>query len=167
MPGPTSGGKRAKAGATVERAPVGSTEPPHKHVAERLGHEGQRYTAGRRALVDLLHRAGRPLEISEILDASSGMPQSSTYRNLVVLERVGAVIRHPGPGGIAHYELSEALVGHHHHLVCDNCGRMEDYEASAEIEGGLRAAIDAIAVPSGFKATAHRLELRGLCSRCA
>lgn len=148
------------------RRHTGSAEAPHGEVATRLGHEGQRYTAGRRALVDLLHQAGRPLEIPEILDAASGLPQSSTYRNLAVLERAGAVIRHPGPGGVARYELSEALVGHHHHLVCNSCGRMEDYEASAEIEGGLQDAIDAIAARSGFKATGHRLELRGLCSRC-
>jgi Fur family ferric uptake transcriptional regulator len=148
-------------------AKASHSEAPHSEVASRLGHVGQRYTAGRRALVDLLHRAGRPLEIPEILDAASGLPQSSTYRNLAVLERAGAVIRHPGSGGVARYELSEALVGHHHHLVCNNCGRMEDYEASEEIEGGLRAAIDAIAAHRGFKATGHSLELRGLCSRCA
>jgi Fur family transcriptional regulator, ferric uptake regulator len=142
-------------------------DAPHAEVAGRLGHVGQRYTAGRRALVDLLHRAGRPLEIPEILDAAAGLPQSSTYRNLAVLERAGAVIRHPGAGGTARYELSEALVGHHHHLVCDNCGRMEDYEAPAEIEGGLQQAVQAIAARSGFKATGHSMELRGLCSRCS
>jgi Fur family ferric uptake transcriptional regulator len=136
-------------------------------VARRLGHVGQRYTAGRRALVDLLHRAGRPLEIPEILVAASGLPQSSTYRNLAVLERAGAVIRHPGAGGTARYELSEALVGHHHHLVCDNCGRMEDYEAPAEIEGGLQQAVTAIAEQSGFQATGHSLELRGICPDCS
>jgi Fur family transcriptional regulator, ferric uptake regulator len=146
---------------------ISSTEAPHGEVARRLGHVGQRYTDGRRALVDLLHRAGRPLEIPEILVAASGLPQSSTYRNLAVLERAGAVIRHPGAGGTARYELSEALVGHHHHLVCDNCGRMEDYEAPAEIEGGLQQAATAIAEQSGFQATGHSLELRGICPDCS
>jgi Fur family ferric uptake transcriptional regulator len=143
-----------------------STEAPHAEVAERLRQAKQRYTGGRRALVELLHRARRPLEIFEIADSSDGLPVSSIYRNLVVLEQTGAVTRYPAAGGHARYELSEELVGHHHHLVCSNCGRMEDYEAPPEVEGDLQAVADVVAARTGFRATGHRLELRGLCSRC-
>jgi Fe2+ or Zn2+ uptake regulation protein len=91
---------------------------------------------------------------------------SSIYRNLVVLEQTGAVTRYPAAGGHARYELSEELVGHHHHLVCSSCGRMEDYEAPPEVEGGLQSVVDVVAARTGFRATGHRLELRGLCARC-
>ena len=37
-----------------------STKAPHGEVAARLGRAQQRYTSGRRALVELLHGAGRP-----------------------------------------------------------------------------------------------------------
>jgi Fe2+ or Zn2+ uptake regulation protein len=140
---------------------------PHAEVAHRLVGAQQRYTAGRRRLVELLHGAGRPLEIPEIADASANLPVSSIYRNLVVLEQAGAVTRYPGPGGAARYELSEELVGHHHHLVCGRCGRMEDYDATPEVEGYLQSALEALAAGNGFRATSHRLELRGLCARCS
>ena len=140
---------------------------PHAEVAHRLVGAQQRYTAGRRRLVELLHGAGRPLEIFEIADASANLPVSTIYRNLVVLEQAGAVTRYPGAGGSARYELSEELVGHHHHLVCGNCGRMEDYDATPEVEGYLQSALEALAAGNGFRATSHRLELRGLCARCS
>jgi Fur family ferric uptake transcriptional regulator len=135
-----------------------SSQAPHAEVAARLGRAQQRYTAGRRTLVELLHQAGRPLEIAELADGPARLPVSSIYRNLVVLEQAGAVTRYPGAGGgHARYELSEELVGHHHHLVCSNCGR---------IDAALASLLDAVAARTGFTVTDHRLELRGLCKRC-
>ena len=57
----------------------------HGAVGVLLGDDGQRYTAGRRSLVEVLGQAGRPLTAAEILEAGS-LPQSSAYRNLAVLE---------------------------------------------------------------------------------
>ncbi len=45
-----------------------SSQAPHAEVASRLGRAQQRYTSGRRALVELLHTAGRPLEIVELAE---------------------------------------------------------------------------------------------------
>jgi Fur family ferric uptake transcriptional regulator len=145
-----------------------SSKAPHAEVAARLGRAQQRYTAGRRTLVELLHAAGRPLEIVELADGPKRLPVSSIYRNLVVLEQAGAVTRYPGAGGgHARYELSEALVGHHHHLVCSRCGRIEDDPVPPEVDAGLESLLGAVAARTGFTVTDHRLELRGLCERCA
>ena len=139
----------------------------HDEVEARLRRVGQRYTSGRQALVVFLLTAGRPVDMSEITSASAGLPTSSVYRNLVVLEQVGAVTRLQGPGALARYELSEELMGHHHHLVCSRCGRMEDYEPPPEVEGALLDATRTSAAASnGFAVTGHRLELRGLCDQC-
>ena len=73
-----------------------SSQAPHTEVAARLGRAQQRYTAGRRTLVELLHQAGRPLEIVELAEGPGRLPVSSIYRNLVVLEQAGAVTRYPG-----------------------------------------------------------------------
>jgi Fur family transcriptional regulator, ferric uptake regulator len=143
-----------------------TTTAPHEQVKDRLEQAGQRYTAGRQALVVFLHTAGHPVDMNEITAASPGLPMSSVYRNLVVLEQAGAVTRLQGPGALARYELSEELLGHHHHLVCSSCGRMEDYQVPPEVEGALLAATRSAASSNGFKATGHRLELRGLCARC-
>ena len=143
------------------------SQAPHAEVAARLGRAQQRYTSGRRTLVELLHSAGRPLEIVELAGAPNKLPVSSIYRNLVVLEQAGAVTRYPGAGGgHARYELSEELVGHHHHLVCSRCGRIEDDPVPPEVDAGLSTLLDAVAARTGFTVTDHRLELRGLCERC-
>src|SRR5687767_9182785 len=61
----------------------------HGVVAERLQGRGQRYTANRRALVEVLASANRPLTIQHLLDRADGLPQSSAYRNLTLLEDSG------------------------------------------------------------------------------
>ena len=116
-----------------------SSQAPHAEVAARLGRSQQRYTAGRRTLFELLHDAGRPLEIVELAE---------------------------GGGGHARYELYEELVGHHHHLVCSRCGWIEDDPVPPEVDAGLASLLDAVAARTGFTVTDHRLELRGLCKRC-
>ncbi len=68
---------------------------------------------------------------------------------------------------IARYELAEDLTGHHHHLVCSNCGRVEDLPATAAVERSVAAAIDQAARRAGFRTQHHRLDLVGVCSRCA
>ena len=55
-------------------------------MATKLAEIGQRFTAGRRAIVESLVHAQRPLSIPEILENTSGLAQSSAYRNLTVLE---------------------------------------------------------------------------------
>jgi Fe2+ or Zn2+ uptake regulation protein len=62
------------------------------------------------------------------------MPQSSVYRNLSVLEQVGAVRRVITEEGIARYELAEDLTTHHHHLVCRVCGAVEDVTMPSSLE---------------------------------
>ena len=51
----------------------------------------------------------------------------------------------------ARYELAEDLTGHHHHLVCSNCGRVEDLPASESIERSVEAAVAQAARKVGFR----------------
>ena len=91
----------------------------HGTVDELLAQAGQRYTPVRRATVDALTRAARPLTMVEILaGAGAKLAQSSVYRTLTVLEDAGVVHRLTGPPGFARYELAESLTEHHHHLIC-------------------------------------------------
>ena len=65
------------------------------------------------------------------------------------------------------YELAEELIGHHHHLVCSNCGTMRDVEVPSDLEATLDATLDRIAKRAGFARVEHRLDLVGLCGECA
>jgi Fur family transcriptional regulator, ferric uptake regulator len=129
----------------------------HATVAGRLEAIGQRYTDGRRRLVSALAAGDGP---------ARGVPQSSAYRNLSVLEEAGCVHRVPTPDGGALYELDERLVGHHHHLQCLRCGDVVDFDVPAALERALGRAIDEVAASSGFTVEGHRLDLVGRCSRC-
>jgi Fur family transcriptional regulator, ferric uptake regulator len=138
----------------------------HAAAAARLERVEQRYTSGRRDLVEVLAGAGRPLVVAEIVERQRGLAQSSAYRNLVVLEQAGVVRRVPGADEFARYELDEDLTEHHHHLVCLNCGKVTDYTMSDQLERAVTKAVAAITDETGFEPTAHQLDLFGLCTDC-
>jgi Fe2+ or Zn2+ uptake regulation protein len=139
----------------------------HVTAEARLRRIGQRYTPGRRRLVEILSRAGSPIAIPEILEGRREMKQSSVYRSLAALEHAGVVRRVLTEEEFGRYELTEDLTGHHHHLVCSNCGTVEDVDFAPGFETTLEAALAELAERSGFSAVSHRLDLIGLCRACA
>lgn len=130
----------------------------------RLRREGQRYTRGRRALVATLSTAATPLAIGEL---TADVPQSSAYRNLAVLEQAGVVRRVITDGDSARFELAEDLTGHHHHLICSSCGRVQDVEVPPSLERDIDRALDRLARKAAFASVHHRLDLIGTCRDCA
>lgn len=138
----------------------------HDLVGRRLAEVDQRYTAGRRALVDVLARAGRPLTVPEIVAANEELAQSSAYRNVTSLVELGVLRRLRGSEDHDRFELAEALSHHHHHLVCIDCGRVEDVELSLDLEQTLREAVRVVGATHGFSAVEHRLDVLGRCRAC-
>ncbi len=138
----------------------------HEAVGLRLAGLDQRYTSLRRVLVETLADAGRPLTVPEILRAAPGLPQSSAYRNVTALIEVGVVRRVNGTDDHGRFELAEELSGHHHHLVCAHCGRVQDVHPSPRLEKALSEAARAVAEEQGYEVTEHRLDLLGRCPDC-
>lgn len=137
-------------------------------VAARLARVGQRLTSNRAAIVDVLRSAERPLTLPEILASRSDLAQSSAYRNLVVLEQAGIVHRIVTNAEHARFELAEGFTGnHHHHLVCTECGAIEDVPASTHLEETLGAAVEEIDRATGFTTEHHRIDLLGRCRVCS
>jgi Fe2+ or Zn2+ uptake regulation protein len=141
-------------------------EDLHAEVEGRLRAADQRYTSGRRALVAALAGAGRPVTMPEVLARVEGLPQSSAYRNLTVLVDAGVARRLAGPDDLGRFELAEDLVGHHHHLICTECGRVDDFTVPAPLERSLEAAFAKAVSGTGFQSTSHRLDLIGTCEAC-
>jgi len=139
----------------------------HVTAAARLRSSRERYTGNRRALVELLSDAGQPLAIRDILTARPGLAQSSAYRNLVVLERAGVVQRVASADEFARFELAEDLTEHHHHVICSNCGKVQDFTTSPGLERTLKQVISHAAKQTGFDLESHSLDLIGLCDTCA
>lgn len=143
-----------------------ATADLHVVVGAKLRSVGQRYTTKRRALVEILERARQPLAIPDILDSRTGLAQSSAYRNLAVLEQAHVVRRVVTGEEFSRYELAEDLTEHHHHLVCSNCGIVQDVTIPTRLERSMERALDEVASDTGFLAVSHRLDLIGTCRAC-
>ena len=146
--------------------PDGMTGDVHGVVERRLRRADQRYTAGRRAIVDLLASAGRPVSIGDITDRLPGLPRSSAYRHLTDLETLGLVRRVAASDEFARFELAEDLTEHHHHLICLNCGKVTDVTLSGGLEHDITEAISQLAGAARFQPRNHRLDIMGICADC-
>jgi Fe2+ or Zn2+ uptake regulation protein len=137
-------------------------------IAERkLATINQRYSSRRRRLVEALDRADHPLIATDIVAVDDDLPQSSVYRNLAVLEAAGVVVKVLTNGDRAAFELAEELKGHHHHLVCVQCGLVLDIDVPNEVEQMLDTGVADLVSRAGFVLVGHRLDLMGRCEKCA
>ena len=138
----------------------------HGVVERRLRLIDQRYTSGRRAIVDLLVSAGHPVSIGDIAERLPGLPRSSAYRHLTDLHAAGLVRRVTASDEFTRFELAEDLTEHHHHLLCVNCGKVIDVTLPAVFEQDVTTAIAQLADAQGFQPHGHRLDVLGLCADC-
>lgn len=139
-----------------------------RQIELRLLDHDVRFTRGRRAVVDTLASASGPMSAAELSEQlGTDVPLSSIYRTLAVLEEAAVVSHHLGAKGLTRFELAEWLTGHHHHLVCVNCGSVADIDIPAPSEKRVRDLVTEIAALASFQATDHALEIEGRCSQCA
>lgn len=125
-----------------------------------LEEAGYRSGAARREVVDLLGAepcAVTALEIDRRLDS---VGRASVYRTLDQLERLHLVQRVEIGGDAAGYERVDPEQ-HHHHLVCEECGRLSPFA-----DPSLERAIEAVSRAAEFEIAAHDVVLRGRCPDC-
>jgi Fe2+ or Zn2+ uptake regulation protein len=138
----------------------------HGVAERRLRRVDQRYTSGRRAIVDLLASTGHPVSIGDIAERLPDLPRSSTYRHLVDLQAAGLIHRVTAGDEFTRFELAEDLTEHHHHLICVNCGKVTDVTLPADFEREAASAISKLAADERFEPRSHRLDILGLCPDC-
>lgn len=153
-------------GTDVGQRDSGPEPELHEVAREQLRRSGQRYTANRRALVDVLGEAPQPLTVVEVLERAPTVVQSSAYRNLALLERAGVVQRIVTTDDFARYELAHAISGHHHHMVCTECGNVVDFELPEAFEDELDAVLQKAARRGRFDPADHQLDVIGTCADC-
>src|SRR5260370_27200883 len=140
---------------------------PKPPPAVRVG-RGVRLTALRRAVLDVLVAQAAPLAVAEI-HAKLGNRRInlvSVYRTMRLLSQLGLVRLADESKGTQRFELSEAFTGHHHHLVCEQCGLVEDLEGCWLGVDMLDALNRRVRRARQFRVTSHDLKLFGLCQRC-
>jgi len=119
----------------------------------------------RRAVIDLIGRQECCLTAQQIFDRlrSEGrrVGIATVYRVLDQLSERGLLQRVDVGAGTARYEAALPSGEHHHHLVCDGCGKVEAF-ADDELE----AVIHKVERRTGYSVAGHDVVLRGACREC-
>jgi Fur family ferric uptake transcriptional regulator len=133
---------------------------------ERLADAGYRRGGARRELLTLMGEqrcALTALELEQALaDSGRRVSRASIYRILEELDEIGVIQRVEIGGGMARFEPLRRGRGHHHHLVCDRCGRLEPFS-----DEGLERAIKRVSERVALDVSEHEVVLHGACSACA
>lgn len=126
-----------------------------------LSEAGFRSGGGRRQVVRLLGDEDCALTALEIDRRLQGVGRATVYRALDQLEGLGLIQRVDVGGDAAGYERVDPSGHHHHHIVCEQCGRVVAFE-----DDGLEKAILALAKRPDFTVSSHEVTLRGECASC-
>jgi Fur family ferric uptake transcriptional regulator len=137
--------------------------PTADDLLERLRTEGLRATTQRRVIVEAL--LAQPAHITaEDLTAlvNERFPEvhaATVYRTLEVLESIGVLYRLAN----GHAPTEWHMAGHsHQHLVCDDCGRVEEISNAA-----FARLASALARDHGFRVDMRHMAITGRCASCS
>lgn len=128
-----------------------------------LKDKGYKATRARSAIIKLFARASLPASAKDVITclAKEGLKVNKTtiYRELEFLTEQNILqVIHWGDS-VIRYEKAEHGGNHHHHLICNTCGRVEDVNLKDE-------KLVKEASQTGFKVKSHSLEFFGLCTGC-
>jgi Fur family ferric uptake transcriptional regulator len=134
-------------------------------TVQALLRKGLRNGGARRAVIDLLAGQDCCLSAQQIFDQlrASGrrVGIASVYRVLELLTSEGFVQRVDLGSGISRYEPALSSGDHHHHIVCESCGKVDAFEDRA-----LEQAIHHFEASSDYVVATHDVVLRGSCADC-
>ncbi len=132
------------------------------HDEKDLKNAGLKATLPRLKILELFEKSNdRHLSAEDVykvlLNAGDDVGLATVYRVLTQFEDAGLLIRHHFESGKAVFELNEG--GHHDHIVCVKCGRVEEF-FDEEIENRQELAAESL----GFKMQEHSLMIYGVCN---
>ncbi len=93
-----------------------------------------------------------------LLDSQEDIGLATVYRVLTQFEAAGLVTRHHFEDGMAVFELNQGT--HHDHIVCLDCGRVEEF-----VDESIEERQEAIAQRLGYELRDHAMTLYGHCRK--
>jgi len=134
-----------------------------QEIFELLKEHKVKITNERKAIIGILEAGKLPLSPAEIyFQVKPLLPKANlttVYRNLEMLEGFGLVKRLGFNKNYFSYELASSR-NHHHHVVCQKCGLIEELDNISE------KFVSEVSSLTNFKIEDHNLEFFGLCERC-
>jgi Fur family transcriptional regulator, ferric uptake regulator len=133
------------------------------YAIDDLKNTGLKATLPRLKILEIFQKGGQRHMTAEdvfrvLLQERSDVGLATVYRVLTQFEQAGILNRNHFEGGKAMYELNEGQ--HHDHLVCLDCGRVEEF-FDAEIEKRQTA----VAKANGFAIADHALSIYAHCTK--
>lgn len=130
---------------------------------DELKNTGLKATIPRLKILEVFQRGKQRHMTAEdvfrvLLEERSDVGLATVYRVLMQFEQASILTRSNFESGKAVYELNEGQ--HHDHLVCLDCGRVEEFY-DAEIEKRQNA----VATSKGFTIADHALSLYAHCTK--
>jgi len=129
-----------------------------------LKSHGYRITAARRGIVEIFLHNSTPLTAKDVekqLDKKNiKVNKTTVYREINFLIKREFIRELLLQSDSIHYE--KTALGHHHHLICDVCGNIEDINLNNESK-----LFEEIMNQSRFEVQNHLLEFYGKCSNCS
>jgi Fur family ferric uptake transcriptional regulator len=119
-----------------------------------------RRTEQREAIVEALRGSERAVTAQELHGQLEGVGLATVYRNLQRLADAGDADTLRRDNGEVAFLLCGR--GHHHHLTCRICGRVEQVR-DCRLDDWARD----VAAGHGFSDVEHHAELRGVCAGCS
>lgn len=143
----------------------GTDHPTIRLFNRYLRDQGLPVTHQRNVVASAIFGSDAHLSVDDIegilRDAGERIGKATIYRTLDLLVKSRLVEEHDFGEGFKRYEHRLTRQPIHQHLVCIECGDVEEFE-SPEMP-----AIEArVAREFGFRPTRHRLEIYGLCRSC-
>lgn len=130
---------------------------------EELREVDLRATPARLAVMSFLEKTEEPVDVNSVIDYlninSIKTDPATVFRIMNLLTQKGITNPIQFQEGKTRYELSSK--DDHHHLICENCGKIEDISDTIvpELEKEIHK-------KSGFLVKRHSLEFFGLCPLC-
>ena len=132
-------------------------------TADRLAAAGERVTRQRLLVADALAAVGRQVSAQDLYDRlrrrDPRIGRATVFRTLEALVAAGVARRLEQDGHV--YGYVACRPGHHHHLACDRCGRVEEIG-----EQYITPVANRVAADLGFTIDDARMDFYGLCADC-
>lgn len=128
-----------------------------------LKSSGLKATLPRLKVLDIFQRGGQRHMSAEdvyrvLLEERSDVGLATVYRVLTQFEQAGILIRSNFDGGKAVFELDEGQ--HHDHLVCLDCGRVEEF-----FDEAIEHRQHEVAAAKGYEIADHALSIYANCTK--
>ena len=128
-------------------------------IVQRLELRGHRMTGSRRRVLEALMSAPAHFTVDDVLRLAPAVGRATVFRTMRLLLDLNVVCRVLMEDGSLHYRLSTR--GHHHHLVCRSCGRVEDFSTC-----DVSSLVQDLSRNTAYEIEGHWLEVYGRCASC-